>query len=276
MGAFLILKMRVFVFAPLITLKHNWQMYFFQTICGGRKVEQLIANRYEVLEKLGAGGMGAVYLVQDKLRNQKVALKQVLMGDDVQRLAITREFRTLSTLRHPNIVGVIEYGFHEKQPYFTMEYLPNAKSFETLKEQKLEGFVQILQALGYLHRRGILHRDLKPANVLINADGLVKVLDFGLALDKTRGKSGSVEGAVGTLNYMAPELIMEESPSIGSDLWAVGVMLCEALTGHHPFDISNPMKLIIALAQQSPNLEGLDDRLSEVLGRLLAKDPSER
>src|SRR5262245_17179685 len=151
--------------------------------------QNIIANRYEVQERLGSGSMGAVWLVRDKLRNQQVALKQVLMSDDKQRLAITREFRTLSTLRHPNIVSVIEYGFHESQPYFTMEYLPGAVPFDKSAEPKIERFIQMLQALGYLHRRGILHRDLKPGNVLVTPGGVVKVLDFGLSLDTMRDSS---------------------------------------------------------------------------------------
>lgn len=239
-------------------------------------MNQLIANRYEVLEQLGAGGMGAVYLVEDKLRNQQVALKQVLMADDFQRLAITREFRTLSSLRHPNIVGVIEYGFHEKQPYFTMDYLPNATPFETVSAEKIQGFIQILQALSYLHRRGILHHDLKPANVLVTPEGVVKVLDFGLARDNIKGKSGTKSGIAGTLGYMSPELLNEEAATIGSDLWAVGVMLCDALTGHHPFDDSSPMQLVLSLVNKSPNLEGIDEAFIKILERLLAKDPQDR
>jgi len=105
----------------------------------------LIGSRYEVVDTLGAGGMGVVYLVNDKLRNQQVALKQVLLSNEIQRLAITREFRTLSTLRHPNIVSVIEYGSHENQPYFTMYYLHNAQPLDQSSDHKIELFIQMLQ-----------------------------------------------------------------------------------------------------------------------------------
>lgn len=237
----------------------------------------LIANRYEVLAELGSGGMGVVYLVRDRLRNQNVALKQVLISDNDQRLAITREFRALSTLRHPNIVSVIEYGSHDNRPYFTMEYLPDAQPFNLVAEHKIERFIQMLGALDYLHRRGILHRDLKPANVLIMTDGTVKLLDFGLAThtDLTL-KSDPNRGAAGTLAYMAPEVLYEDPPTVTTDLWAVGVMMCEMLAGHHPFDNSSLMRLVASLAQGSPDVSGMEIEIAEVVARLLAKDPADR
>lgn len=235
---------------------------------------QIIANRYKVIEQLGVGGMGAVWLVYDKLRNQQVALKQVLTANDLQRLAITREFRTLSTLRHPNIVSVIEYGFHDGQPYFTMEHLPEASPFDNFPDQEIEGCIQILQALGYLHRRGILHRDLKPGNVLVMPEGLVKVLDFGLAFDKSQD---TAHESVGTIRYMAGELFMEEPASVGSDLWAIGVMLCEALANHYPFNASGSiMDLVTSIISNEPDLSGINEDLAAVVARLLAKDPLKR
>lgn len=235
----------------------------------------VIASRYEVVQQLGAGGMGVVYLVRDKLRGQHVALKQVLLPDDTQRLAITREFRTLSTLRHPNIVGVIEYGAHEGQPYLTMEYLPNAAPLDNTSENKIAHFIQMLQALGYLHRRGVLHRDLKPGNVLVTAEGVVKVLDFGLARN-TGTTTHSASNMAGTFNYMAPELFNDEPPTVGSDLWAAGVMLCDLLSGHHPFDTATPMKLMLSVVSKLPDLSGLDPVFVPILLRLLSKNPSER
>lgn len=237
---------------------------------------KLIGSRYEVVDRLGAGGMGTVYLVHDKLRNQKVALKQVLLSNDEQRLALTREFRTLSTLRHPNIVSVIEYGSHENQPYFTMEYLPNSQPFDHSPGQKMERVIQMLQALGYLHRRGILHRDLKPGNVLVTAEEIVKVLDFGLAGSVSSAKNGVVEDAVGTLHYMAPELFQGHPPTVGSDLWAVGVMLCEILTDRHPFATDIPTNLLLSILTESPDLSGIDEEVAEVALRLLSKDYAER
>ncbi|MCU0514859.1 MAG: DUF2791 family P-loop domain-containing protein [Anaerolineae bacterium] len=235
----------------------------------------ITGNRYEIIRQIGAGGMGAVWLVYDRLRQQSVALKQVLLPDDDQRLAITREFRTLSTLRHPNIVSVLDYGVHDGQPYFTLEYLPDAQPLQPGAGHDLALFLPVLQAIGYLHRRGILHRDLKPANVLVTPAGQVKVLDFGLAQD-TRSALNDETALSGTLKYMAPELFHGEPASAGSDLWSVGVMLCEMLAGHLPYTATEATSLIMALLTQPPNLAGVPAALVPVLERLLARDPDER
>lgn len=233
----------------------------------------LIANRYVVLEQLGAGTMGIVYLVYDRLGGQKLALKQVLMSDSEQRLAITREFRTLSTLRHPNIVSVIDYGSHESQPYFTLEYLPNAFTFDQAPYPKIEMFIQMLQALDYLHHRGILHLDLKPSNILVTPEGVVKLLDFGLALDSHNEHHQFVGG---TLDYMAPELFMRTKPTFASDLWSVGVILYRSLCEKHPFNNSDPSQLITSVLRDLPDLRGIDSPLALIIQRLLMKDPSSR
>ena len=144
--------------------------------------------------------------------------------------ALAEEFRTLTTLRHPNVISVLDYGFDAAgQPFYTMELLVQAEPLlqfahgRPLKQQ-LELVIQVLHALTYLHRRGIVHRDLTPSNVLVvsGPEGpLVKVLDFGLAIDAERGNTTS---AAGTLLYMAPEIFHGEPASVASDLYAIGAM----------------------------------------------------
>lgn len=152
-----------------------------------------------------------------------------------QRLAIAHEFRTLASLRHPHIISVIDYGFDEDgSPFFTMELLPDAQPFTVASHgQPLDVLAertgQMLSALSYLHRHGILHRDLKPSNVLW-ANGRVKLLDFGVA-----AHASGTQDVAGTLEYMAPELLLGAPPSVASDLYAVGVLLWESLTGQYPF-----------------------------------------
>jgi serine/threonine protein kinase len=172
-------------------------------------------------------------------RKTRVAVEQH------SRMAIANEFRTLASLRHPHIISVLDYGFdQEGAPFFTMELLAEAQPFTRgpgVREPQvlIELTAQLLAALSYLHRHGILHRDLKPSNVLL-ARGRVKVLDFGVATH-----ASLVHDVAGTLEYMAPELLLGEHPSAASDLYAVGVLLWEALTGEYPFARDSATQFLI-------------------------------
>ncbi|MBZ0275871.1 MAG: tetratricopeptide repeat protein [Anaerolineae bacterium] len=251
---------------------------------------ELIANRYQLLEQLGVGGMGAVYRTADRLTGDFVALKKVIIptlpgnttpvSDSTDlRLALSREFRTLALLRHPNIVTVQDYGFDaERQPFFTMNLVNNPQTIleagkqRTLPE-KTRLLLEILEALSYLHRRGIIHRDLKPGNVLVDADGTVKVLDFGLAIT---GVSEESRQLVGTAAYMAPELLMEEPASVASDLYAFGIIAYQMLAGRHPFNTGNITLLINQILSAQVSFFGIDERFIPVVGRLLTKSPADR
>ncbi|MFO0572688.1 MAG: AAA family ATPase [Polyangia bacterium] len=160
------------------------------------------------------------------------------------RVAIANEFKTLASLRHPHIISVLDYGFDEEgSPFFTMELLPTPQPFTLAAANRPVAEVvtlagQLLAALAYLHRHGILHRDLKPSNVLCIGDR-VKVLDFGVATHRS-----SARDVAGTLEYMAPELLLGSPPSPASDLYAVGVLLWEALIGRYPFARDSPTSFL--------------------------------
>jgi eukaryotic-like serine/threonine-protein kinase len=232
---------------------------------------QLFNKRYEIQERLGEGGMGAVYRALDRLTGETVALKVVLNTDSTAstseaqtedadfHLSLAKEFKVMASLRHPHIISVLDYGFgtfnHTRQPYLAMELLEKARDFseygaelETL-EAKIELALQLLQAMAYLHRRNILHRDIKPANVLLNEEKQLKVLDFGLAME-----TGTEGIPAGTLLYMAPELLAGGDPSVASDLYAIGVMVYELLTGRNPFSRPAPWETINAVLNDEPDL----------------------
>ncbi len=228
-------------------------------------------------------------------------------------LALAHEFRTMSSLRHPHIVSVLDYGFYEGQPYFTMELLTGCQSLREAAahrtiEQKTWLLAQVLLALVYLHRRGVLHRDLKPSNVMCIGEH-VKVVDFGVAT--TVGYDRSIAG---TVEYMAPEILLGKNATPASDLYSFGVMACELLSGLYPFArhsatqfLSNVLGLekLLAVNQQwlsilevlcqhlptSRNDAAAEDTpplqeealaqiqppaLSEFVRRLLARNPAER
>lgn len=237
--------------------------------------------------------MGIVYLAHDRLNGEMVALKQVqvpteqlqfmsrspsMVADDL-RLSLAREFQILASLRHPHIISVLDYGFDtERQPYYTMTYLVDAQDILTAGKclsaiEKLELIQQILQALAYLHRRGVLHRDIKPGNVLV-ANGRVRVLDFGLALTRTKEVGGS---SGGTLAYWAPELWHNQPYQEAADLFAVGIVAYELLAGQHPFGPVDSF-LFKRVLEEEPDMDclGLDAGITAVLRKLLAKSPADR
>lgn len=257
---------------------------------------QFVDRRYILRNMLGQGGMGIVYHVTDRIVGKDVALKRVISQPEEAhlstsygitdfRLSLAREFKLSASLRHPNIVEVLDYGFDaEQMPFYTMQLLNNPQTILNYALQhpinkRIELIMQLLNALTYLHRRGIIHRDLKPANVLVE-NGQVKVLDFGLSIMSERSRQGNEleEDIAGTLAYIAPELLTGDMPSIASDLYAVGMMGYEMIAGHHPFDILAPSVLINQILMEIPNVSKLDvdESVSNVLYQLLQKDPESR
>jgi tetratricopeptide (TPR) repeat protein len=250
-------------------------------------------ERYQILNQLGTGGMGAVFRARDLLTGDIVALKRVNTPtsdlefasqhkDSDGAIALAGEFRTLAGLHHPNIVTVLDYGFDsEHKPYYIMQLLDGARPLteaaqSVSSEEKVRLLIDLLQALTYLHRHKVIHRDLKPANVLVD-QRIIKVLDFGLARDRHQSMQHETgAGIIGTLAYIAPEVFNDEPPTVQSDLYSVGVMACEMFTGHHPFSTKNIGLMISQTLTQPPNLDGLDARLVDVVAGLLKKDPQHR
>lgn len=250
----------------------------------------LKANRYEILNKLGEGGMGVVYQALDRLTNQPVALKELKVNVRTpvnynqttlssKLLSLANEFQILGSLRHPNIVSVLSYGFDEtRQPYFTMDLLTGVQTITEFSadksvEQRTKLIVQLLQAVAYLHQRNIIHRDLKPFNILVTNDGSVKVLDFGLALATTGNTTGSTTG---TLSYMAPELLQGAAATYKSDFYSIGLIMYEIFAQTLAFDVSDINQLVKDVLFTYPDLSLVPDTLAPIVGRLIHKDPDER
>ncbi|MBE2267841.1 MAG: AAA family ATPase, partial [Anaerolinea sp.] len=260
---------------------------------------ELLNNRYQLHEVLGEGGMGIVYRAHDRLTGRHVALKRVYASVDSLvfnsrssdmdiRLALAHEFQALASLRHPNIISVLDYGFSADHiPYFTMELLDNSRTLlragaHQSTSAKVMLLVQVLRALVYIHRQNILHRDLKPGNVLVVKDpttqvDIVKVLDFGLSVD-----AGEARGTLGTLPYMAPEIILSQVQGFAYgaevDLYAVGVLAYQLFVGRYPFHIEDIEMLLHEILDSLPDFSSVDlpPTLQATIARLLAKNPADR
>lgn len=259
-----------------------------------------VDERYTLLSYLGHGGMGVVFRARDRLKGDIVALKQMTdpaarsapaelptsatgagpvgwVTESRRRLALALEFRTLAALRHPHIISVLDYGFGANgEPFFTMELIERPRTLleataGLAEPQKVDLLVQVLRALSYLHRRGVIHRDLKSSNVLVS--DRVRVLDFGIAAHRGEGAM-----AAGTLSHMAPEVLQGEAATEAADLYAVGVMAFEMFAGHHPFPGFAGEALRMAAIALDPELGLLDGSpaLRPIIERLLAKAPAAR
>ena len=262
-------------------------------------IDQVLGH-YRILSKLGEGGMGAVYRARDEVLQRDVAIKVVSerpSTDTSTREFLLHEARASSALSHPNICTVHEVGEIGGELYIVME-LVVGKSLSALIaagglpcESVLRYGVQIAGALAHSHGRSILHRDLKSANVVVTSDGLAKVLDFGLArrlfkdapgeATRTLGPLDSDARIVGTLPYMAPEVLRGEPADERSDLWALGVVLYEAAAGQLPFRGRTTFEITSAITHELPlplpTLSPWIPRgLWAVIQRCLAKEPAQR
>jgi serine/threonine protein kinase/photosystem II stability/assembly factor-like uncharacterized protein len=253
-------------------------------------------GHYRLTAKIGEGGMGVVYRARDEELNRDVAVKVLAAGmlEHLGKDHLLREAQTASALNHPNICTIYQIGRVEDGFYLVMELVEGqpldelARSTKLTTEAVTRYGVQIADALAHAHDRQIVHRDLKGANVVITHDGRVKVLDFGLArrLDKatvdaiTRSLASFERdrSIVGTLPYMAPEVLTGETGSYQSDIWALGVLLYEAVTGQLPFGGSIPYGLSAAILHELPRPlpSNVPPGLSAVIMRCLAKDLKDR
>jgi serine/threonine protein kinase/tetratricopeptide (TPR) repeat protein len=256
------------------------------------------AGPYQVLEKLGEGGMGVVYLAEDSRLGRRVALKFLPAGlgrDDTARRRFLREARSAAAIDHPYVCKIYEVGEAEGRGFLALEYVEGQTLTERLRRgplavrEALHLAIEMAEALDKAHRTGIVHRDLKPGNVMITAEGHVKVMDFGLAKRFVAGELSPEEAtltaltragaAPGTLAYMSPEQVRGQEVDPRSDIFSFGIVLYEMLAGVHPFQKESANRTLAALlAEEPPPLDrsGVTDRLRQTIGTMLAKDPAER
>ncbi len=253
----------------------------------GRKLD----GRYEITELIGVGGMADVYKANDILEDKVVAVK-ILKNEFADNEDFVRRFRNeskaIAVLSHPNIVKIYDVGFTDKIQFIVMEYIDGITLKEFMEQQGvikwkdcIHFITQILRALQHAHDRGIVHRDIKPQNIMLFPDGTIKVMDFGIArFAREEGKTLS-DKAIGSVHYISPEQARGDVTDEKSDIYSVGVMMYEMLTGVKPFDGDNPVSVaLMHMQNEAKPLRAVNDSvpegLEEIVMRAMQKDPSKR
>jgi len=249
-----------------------------------------VIDHYRVIGKIGAGGMGDIFLAEDTRLDRRVALKFLsshLCRSHRCRTRFKREAQSAANLSHPNIVTIHEVGEFRGRPYFTMEYIDgrDLKSHIEKRELDLKRIlklsIQICNGLEKAHKAGIVHRDIKPSNIIIDADGRPRLLDFGLVSVKDGEKITSDRSRLGTADYMSPEQIRGKKIDNRSDIFSFGMVLYEMLTGRHPFAGDNVAATMNAILHETPPAPGKSipdfrEELQHVISKALEKDPDLR
>ena len=201
-------------------------------------------GKYEIISEIGRGAMGAVYKARDPLIGRLVALKTITSGVNAQANSLERfyqEARSAGALQHPNIVTIYELGSENKTPFIAMEYIEGGSLDQVIEQRqalplslKLGYIVRVCDALSYAHQHNVIHRDVKPANIMVTKEGVVKVVDFGIArlTDMSLTQPNMM---IGSRAYMSPQLYKGERADARADVWAVGVTLYELLAYRRPF-----------------------------------------
>jgi len=254
-------------------------------------VDRLIAGRYELLGRLGSGGAATVYRARDVRLDRIVAVKvlhEQLAADPDFLARFQREARTAASLNHPNVVDVYDYGAEGNTAYIVMPFVGGGNLKELIAArgrlaptEATDIARQVLSALAAAHAKGLVHRDVKPQNVLLTGDGVVKLADFGIAHVAAQPELTQVGTTIGTAAYIAPEQATGASVGPAADLYGVGLLLYEMLTGRPPFVGGTPMEVAYRQVNEHPTsprqlVPAVPAALDAVVMRALAKDPAAR
>ncbi len=249
-----------------------------------------MVQHYRIVDKIGAGGMGEVYLAEDTKLDRKVALKFLpanMAQDSDLRARFTREAQATAKLNHPNIVTIYEVSEQHGRPFFAMELVEGQTLSDLSKSNKLdvnriiEIAIQLCDGLGSAHEKQVVHRDIKPANIVIDSYGRPKILDFGLAAIQGGENLTKTGSTLGTIRYMSPEQVQGQKIDRRSDLFSLGVLLYELLAGRTPFEQDNEAATLKSIITDNPEplaryKASVPDELQRTVSKLLEKQASLR
>lgn len=254
-------------------------------------IGKMLGNRYEILDKLGGGGMAIVYKSRDTYLNRLVTIKalrpEFTTDEDFIR-RFRREAQAVAKLSHPNIVNIHDVGQEDSVHYLVMEYVQGDNLKTIIKKNEylspddsVRIAIQVCEALEHAHENNIVHRDVKPHNILITAEGRAKLTDFGIAMEATSGTITRTDAIMGSVHYLSPEQARGETATTRSDIYAVGILLYEMLTGEQPYSGDTPIAVVLKHIQDTPlpvNEVNPDvpGELAAVVMRAMEKKPENR
>ena len=251
--------------------------------------EPTTVGKYEVIEQIAVGGFGIIYKGWDPFIKRKVAIKMCATPDEEVRQRFQQEAQFVGNLVHRNITLVFDYGVEDEVPYIVQEFLSGYDLDELLKADVVSDedtivsiLTQVCEGLEFAHQRGIVHRDIKPSNIRVLEDGTVKIMDFGIAKSILAASKLTQTGiALGTAGYLAPEQIQGRTVDARTDIFAVGVVAFELVTGTRPFESATLSNVLYKILNEDPEYPPVVDgvcssELQAVLRRCMAKDPAER
>lgn len=252
------------------------------------KPHELIQQRYRLARRIGTGGMAEVWCATDERLARDVAIKFLaphFHSDPEFLVRFFSEAQSVAQISHPNVVQVLDFGEHEERPYLVMEYVGGGSAGDLagalLPERAAEIVADAARGAAAAHARGIVHRDIKPANILLNKDGRAKLADFGIASSLHGERLTATGQAIGSPHYLSPEHATGSGCDPRSDVYSLGVVLYQLITGRPPFDGDNVTAIAIAQVEQAPEppsayVPDLDPALETLVLRCLSKDPEGR
>lgn len=252
---------------------------------------QKINGRYEIIKNIGEGGMANVYLAQDTILDRKVAVKVLrgdLSSDDKFIRRFEREALSVSNLSHPNIVEVYDVGVEEGNHYIVMEYIEGKTLKQLLKKREsltltevIDIMTQLTDGIAHAHNSYIIHRDIKPQNIMIEDDGRIKITDFGIAMALNATQLTQTNSVMGSVHYLPPEQASGKSATVKSDIYALGILMYELITGNVPFKGDNAVEIALKhMKDKIPSVRKQDPSIPQsvenIILRATAKNPRNR